>query len=99
MGFCPPGGNAGVSCRKANSCTASWVGCGEVGSVPTGALYCPALVCRRRIQRPQDAVGDRGGAIAAAELARLEAGGERAVDRGLDGTGGLGGALVAVTIG
>src|SRR3954447_19621785 len=85
--------------EKAASCTASWVGCREVGSIPPEARYRGALVCRRRIQRPQDAVGDRGSAIAAAELARLEAGGEGAVDGGLDGTRGLGGTLVAVAIG
>ena len=80
-------------------CTASWVAYGEVGSVPPEVHGRRPSICRRRIQRPQDAVGDRGGAIAAAELASLEAGGKGAVDGALDGTGGLGGALVAVTIG
>src|SRR5262249_60758810 len=71
-------------------------GCGKY---PTRRWAEPSLSRDRGIERAQHGGGDRGGAVAAAEFARLESRGKGAVDGGLDGAGGLRGPAMAVTVG
>src|SRR2546427_2918855 len=69
------------------------------GKYPTRWWAEPDLSRNGVIERAQDGGGDRGGAVAAAEFARLEPRGKGAVDGGLDGAGGLRGPAMAVTVG
>src|SRR5262249_40572801 len=69
------------------------------GKYPTRRGAEPSLSRDRGIERAQHGGGDRGGAVAAAEFARREARGKGAVDRGLDGAGGLRGPVMAVAVG
>src|SRR6516162_10724641 len=69
------------------------------GKYPTRWWAEPSLSRDRSIERAQHGGGDRGGAVAAAEFAGLEARGKGAVDGGLDRARGLRGPAVAMTVG
>src|SRR5262245_41056310 len=69
------------------------------GKYPTRSWAEPLLSRERAIERAQHGAGDRGGAVAAAEFARLEPRGKGAVDGGLDGAGGVRGPVMAMTVG
>src|SRR6266487_6316644 len=69
------------------------------GKYPTRWWAEPDLSRNGVIERAQHGGGDRGGAVAAVEFARLEPRGKGAVDGGLDGAGGLRGPAMAVTVG
>src|SRR5262249_12428015 len=71
----------------------------DSGNFPTRWRAEPDLSRERAIERAQHGAGDRGGAVAAAEFARLEARGKGAVDGGLDGAGGVCGPVMAMTVG
>src|SRR5262245_49243226 len=69
------------------------------GKYPTRGWAEPGLSRDPAIERAQHGAGDRGGAVAAAEFARLASRGKGAVDGGLDGAGGLRGPVMAMTVG
>src|SRR5262249_58210081 len=67
------------------------------GKYPTRGRAEPSLGRDAAIERAQHGGGDRGGAVAAAEFARLEPRGKGAVDGRLDNAGDLCGPLMAMT--
>src|SRR5262245_30986307 len=69
------------------------------GKYPTRGWAEPSLSRDAAIERAQHGAGDRGGAVAAAEFARLESRGKGAVDGGFDGAGGLRSPVMAMTVG
>src|SRR5499427_5099102 len=69
------------------------------GKYPTKWWAEPRLRRDRSVERAQHGARDRGGAVAAAEFARLEARGKGAVDGALDRARGLRGPGMAMTVG
>src|SRR6516164_10431582 len=69
------------------------------GKYPTRWWAETSLSRDRRIERAQYGARDRGGAVAAAEFAGLEARRKGAIDGGLNGARGLCGAAMAMTVG
>jgi hypothetical protein len=72
---------------------------GGGGKYPPRQWAEPGLGSGAAVEGLQDGVGDGGGAVAAAEFARREARGKRAVDGAFDGARGASGSLVAMPFG